>query len=74
MDEVILEIRKFWPGCRVVHGRARHSQSQGGIERANQTVEKKLNAWMVAHNSTRWSVGCKVVRWQVRNLYIRFAN
>lgn len=39
LDEVITEIKKLWPGCAMVRGRARHSESQGGVERLNRTCQ-----------------------------------
>lgn len=48
----------IWPSCKIVHGRPRHPQSQGSVERANADVENMLRAWMVDHKSTNWSKGC----------------
>ena len=69
MDEIVTEIAELWPECKIVHGRARHSPSQGGVERLNQTVQRRLNAWMTENNSTAWSVGCKIVQWGIATDY-----
>ena len=53
LKEIVDEIKEVWPGCKLVHGRARHSQSQGGIERLNRTVEDKLGKWMPENKSKR---------------------
>ena len=60
MGEIITEIKNVWPECTIVHGRPRHSESQGGIERLNRTVQQKLAAWMLENNSKKWSVGVKI--------------
>ena len=65
VKEIISEIKEVWPECKIVHGRARHSQSQGGIERLNRTCENKLATWMTDNNSKKWSVGRMFVRWQI---------
>jgi hypothetical protein len=48
-----------------VHGRQRHLQSQGSVERANQDVEAMLGNWMNDNkmknskkNSLLWFTGC----------------
>eukprot|EP00965_Chrysotila_dentata_P170195 5617768-Pleurochrysis_carterae.AAC.1 len=65
MDGVIQEMRKqLWPTCKMVHGRARHTERQGGIERLNRMVESKLGIWMQVNNTTRWSFGRTIVHWQ----------
>jgi hypothetical protein len=46
LTEVITEIRQLWPECRMVRGSPRHSESNGGVERVNQTVQAKLKTWM----------------------------
>ncbi|KAK3918431.1 KRAB-A domain-containing protein 2 [Frankliniella fusca] len=38
----------------------RHSQSQGGVERANQDVQVMLATWMADHRTSQWSRG---LRW-----------
>ena len=65
VSEIIDEIAALWPDCRMIHGRARHSESQGGIERLNRTVQEKLGHWMTANDSTHWSIGRVFVRWQI---------
>ena len=65
IDDIISEIKMLWPECRMVRGSPRHSQSNGGVERLNRTVEGKLGAWMKENNCTNWSVGCRIVMWRV---------
>lgn len=65
MAEVISEIAEVWPDTKMVHGRARHSQSQGGIERLNRTCQEKLGKWMTTNKSKKWTVGRLFVRWQI---------
>ena len=64
-----MEVRNLWPECVVVTGTPRHSESNGGVERVNQTVQQKLHAQMKKHNSTRWSIGCKTIQWQINTQY-----
>ena len=71
MDSIGTEIAKIWPECKLVHGRARHSPSQGGVERLNQTVQRRLNAWMTENKSKAWSVGCKIVQWGIATDFSR---
>ena len=35
------ELKQMWLELSIVHGKPRHSQSQGSIERANQDIQKK---------------------------------
>jgi hypothetical protein len=65
IDMVIKELRNFWPECMMVRGSPRHSESNGGVERVNQTVQKKLGGWMKTNNSNHWSIGCKMVQWRI---------
>jgi len=65
VDLVIKELKNLWPECVMVRGSPRHSESNGGVERVNQTVQKKLGGWMKTNNSTHWSIGCKLVQWRI---------
>jgi len=48
----------------MVRGSPRHSESNGGVERVNQTIQKKLGAWMSENKTKHWSVGCKIAQWR----------
>ena len=64
LADVITEIRQLWPECRMVRGSPRHSESNGGVERVNRTVQAKLGTWMQDTGSRRWTIGCKIVMWR----------
>ena len=55
MANIITEIKGIWPELVIVHGKPRHSQTQGGIERHNRTLVEKLGNWMKANKSTSWA-------------------
>ncbi|CAF1019989.1 unnamed protein product [Brachionus calyciflorus] len=69
--QVVYELKKVWPGLSIVHGRPRHPQSQGSVERANADVKNMLRAWMRDNNSTRWSLGLKFVQMAKNNSFHR---
>jgi hypothetical protein len=46
IDLVIKEVKNLWPDCQMVRGSPRHLESNGGVERVNQTIQKKLGGWM----------------------------
>jgi hypothetical protein len=37
-------ISDLWPGCKMITGSARHSESNGGVERFNKTIQDKVKA------------------------------
>ncbi|XP_047505092.1 KRAB-A domain-containing protein 2-like [Pieris napi] len=61
-NHVIEELCSMWSGLKIVHGKPRHSQSQGSVERANQDVQNMLMTWMNDENCKRWSEGLKFVQ------------
>ena len=61
---VIEELKVMWPDLTIVHGKPRHPQSQGSVERANGDVEDMLRAWLNDNNTTRWSLGLQFVQLQ----------
>ena len=53
--EVVNMLEKNWPGLKMVHGKPRHSQSQGSVERANRDVEAMLATAMADSKSSQWA-------------------
>lgn len=45
-NNVVSSLKEYWPTLKIVHGKPRHSQSQGNVKRANQDIENMLCAWM----------------------------
>lgn len=58
------EIKRLWPGTVLVTGKPRHSESNGGVERRNRTVEEKIANWMHENNSTQWSMCLPFIQWR----------
>jgi hypothetical protein len=59
---VITELKELWTDLLMVHGKPRHPQSQGSVERLNCDVKDMLISWMGDNNSTDWPVGLKFVQ------------
>lgn len=69
--EVVSELKLVWPELCIVHGRPRHPQSQGSIERSNQDVTPMIQCWCKDNETSRWSVGLKFVQFQKNNSHHR---
>jgi len=54
-NKIIQNLADMWPRMKLVHGKQRHSQSQGSVERSNQDVRDILVAWMSDNNTKTWS-------------------
>lgn len=57
--------------AKIIHGKPRHSQSQGSIERANQDVRDILITWMQENQTTKWSEGLRFVQLQKNRSFHR---
>lgn len=68
---VIKELKILWPDLHIIHGRPRHPQSQGSVERANGIVKTLLGVWMRTNQKTNWSLGIKFVQFQYNIAYNR---
>ena len=55
--QVIRELKELLPQLTMVHGKPRHPQSQGSVERANGDIKDMLAAWMTDNNTQDWSMG-----------------
>jgi hypothetical protein len=67
-NKLIRELILLWPDCKMVHGRARHPQSQGSVEKSNDTLQRLLGTWMRESASLKWAVGIKVVQFQMNSV------
>ena len=57
---VISEIKDFRP----VHGKTRHLQSQGSVERSNGDIKDLFVAWLDDNNMHDWVTGIRFVQFQ----------
>ena len=60
--QVVKQLKDIWPGLEMVHGKPRHPQTQGSVERSNGDVKDMLTAWMNDHKSKDWPLGLKFVQ------------
>jgi transposase InsO family protein len=43
---IISQLKDVWPGCKIVHGKPRHPQSEGSVEWANADIRDMTVTWM----------------------------
>lgn len=68
--ESIAFIKVLWPDLKIVHGRPRHPQSEGSVERANGEVKRLIGTWIRTTKRKDWSIGIRIVA----NQYNRAKN
>lgn len=61
-NKIVEELCSMWKDLKIVHGKSRHSQSQGSVERANQDIENMLGTWLQDNKTKKWSEGIKFVQ------------
>ncbi|XP_051167059.1 KRAB-A domain-containing protein 2-like [Leptopilina boulardi] len=61
-NQLIESLAEIWNGLKMVHGKPRHSQSQGSVERSNQDVRDMLISWMADNNNNHWSEGLRFIQ------------
>jgi len=54
-SSIMKKLGDLWPNLKIIHGRPRHPQSQGMIERANGIMERKIARWMETHKQSNWT-------------------
>lgn len=69
VNHIICELTSLWPELKLVHGKPRHSQSQGSVERANQDIENMIGCWLKDNKSTNWSEGLRYVQFMKNRAY-----
>ena len=65
------ELKAIWKDIKIIHGRPRHPQSQGSVERANQDIQQMLRCWLSDNVTTDWVKGLPFVQMQKNNAYNR---
>ena len=55
VNSVVSELSAMWDSLEIVHGKPRHSQSQGYIARASRYIEDMLMTWLQSNLTTHWS-------------------
>lgn len=69
VNKVIVELANLWDGIKLVHGKPRHSQSQGSVVRANQDVQHILATLMETKKKKNWSQELKFVQMMKNRSY-----
>ena len=54
VNGVVEALKSVYPGLKIVHGRVRHSQSQGSVERLNRTVEGLIYKFVADNPGSDW--------------------
>ncbi|XP_068207590.1 KRAB-A domain-containing protein 2-like [Palaemon carinicauda] len=66
---VILELKLLWPNPLIDHGKPRHPQSQGSVERLNCDIKDMLISWLGDNDTTYWPMGLRFVQFQKNSSY-----
>ena len=62
VNSVITELSAVWDGLKIVHGKTRHSQTRGSVQRANRDIENMLRTWLQSNSTTHWGDGLRFVQ------------
>ena len=57
---IISQLKDLWPECKIVHGKPRHSQSQGSVERASADIKDMTVTWMRENSCKDWNKICAI--------------
>ncbi|CAM4890692.1 unnamed protein product [Rotaria socialis] len=72
--KVIEELALIWKDLKIIHGKPRHPQSQGSVERSNQDTKQLLGRWIRENNSNKWTEGLRFVKFQKNSCFHRVLN
>jgi hypothetical protein len=67
LSQIIVELMNLWKDVIIVHGHARHPQSQGSVEHANQDVEVMLGNWLREQYSKKLVLNCHLFQMSNKN-------
>ena len=54
MNSVIIELSAMWDELKIMHGKPRHTQSQGSVEHTNKDMEDMLMTWLQSNSTSHW--------------------
>ena len=66
---VIDELELLRPDLLKIHGKPRHPQSQGSVERLNCDIKDMLIAWFGDNHSENWPHSLRFVQFQKNSSY-----
>ncbi|XP_023236274.1 KRAB-A domain-containing protein 2-like [Centruroides sculpturatus] len=61
-NQVIESLCSMGLDVKIVHGKARHSQSQVSVKHANQDIENMFSTWMETNQISKWSDGLRFIQ------------
>ena len=47
-------LNENWPSTKIIHGKPRHPETQGSVERANQDIKRHFTAMMFENSDNSW--------------------
>ena len=47
-------LNENWPSTKIIHGKPRHPETQGSVERANQDIKRHFTAMMFENSDNYW--------------------
>ena len=62
-------LNERWTTTKIIHGKPRHPESQGSVERANQDIKRHFTAMLFENNSNSWSHYVKLVQYRKNTSY-----
>ena len=60
-------VRELWSRCRIVHGKPRHPQSQGSVERVNKEIKNVLGSLMRKAKNDNWVKFVPLVQYSINS-------
>ena len=69
VNSVITELSEMWVGLKLIHGKPKHSQRQGSVERVNRGIKDVLTTWLQSNLITHWCDGLRFVQLMKNRAY-----
>lgn len=73
-NQIVSNLKNYWPNLKIVHGKPRHSQSQESVERENQNIQNMLMTCMRDKNTSKWSECLRFIQLMKNRAYHKGIN